>query len=97
MTGRTNSGTTALECSGEPVKNETRYVELMIALEEDRTLCNVPPGCQERQLLGLEIVEYNGELLDICSRKDALRGKSTETSIESTSTPTPSSIVPERS
>jgi hypothetical protein len=57
------------------VKNEIRYVEVIIALAEDKTLYNVLLACQEKQLLGVEIVEYNAELLDLRSRKDALSGK----------------------
>jgi hypothetical protein len=79
------------------VKNEIRYVEVMIALAEDTTLYNVLPACQEKHLLGVEIVEYNTELLDFRSRRGALRRESAETLIESTSATTPSNTVPERS
>jgi hypothetical protein len=79
------------------VRNEVRYIEVMISLAEDKTLYNVLPACQEKHLLGLEIVEYNTELLDLRSRKGAPRRESPETLIESTSTATPSNIVPERS
>ena len=64
------------------MKNEIRYVELMIALAEDKTLHNVLPACQEKHLLGLEIAENNAELLALRSRKDALSGKSTERATE---------------
>jgi hypothetical protein len=79
------------------VKDEIRYVEVMIALAEDRTLYNVLPASQEKHLLGVEIVEYDTELLDFRSRKGALRRESAETLIEPTSTATPSNVVPERS
>ena len=79
------------------MKNEIRYIEVMIALAEDRTLYNVLPACREKQLLGVEIVEYNTELLDLRSRKHVLGRKSAETSIESTSAATPSNTVPQRS
>lgn len=79
------------------MRNEVRYIEVMIALAEDKTLYNVLPACQEKRLLGLEIVGYNTELLDLRSRKGAPRRESAETLIESTSAATPSNIVPERS
>jgi hypothetical protein len=63
------------ECLGGSVKNEIRYVEVAIALAEDKTLHSVLPACQGKQLLGVEIVEYNAELFDLRSRKDALSGK----------------------
>ena len=78
------------------MKNEIRYVEVMLALAEDRTLYNVLPACQERRLLGLEILEYNTELLDLRSRKDGLRSTSAETTVESKPAATPSSTVPKR-
>ena len=64
------------------MKHEIRYVELMIALAEDKTLYNVLPACQEKHLLGLEIVENNAELLALRPRKDALHRKSAETVAE---------------
>jgi hypothetical protein len=72
------------------VKNEVRYIEVMIALAEDKTLYSVLPACQEKHLLGVEIVKYNTELLDLRPRKGALRRESAETLIESTSAATPS-------
>ena len=61
------------------MKNEIRRVELMITLAEDRTLYNALPVCQEKHLLGLDIVECNAELLDLGARKGELRSKSAET------------------
>jgi hypothetical protein len=69
MTRLTISANTVLGCSAGRVKNEIRCVELMIAPAQDRTLYNVLSACQEKHLLGLEIVENDTELLDLRSRK----------------------------
>jgi hypothetical protein len=82
---------------GVSVKNEIRYVEVMIGLAEDKTLYCVLAACQEKHLLGQEIVEYKTELLGLRTRKDALREKWAETSIESTSAVMPSNSLAEPS
>ena len=50
----------------------------MIALAEDRTLYKVLPTCQEKRLLGAEIVEYGTELLNLRAVRDGRREKSAE-------------------
>ena len=97
MTRRNISAGTALECFGVSVKNEIRYIEVMIALAEDKTLYSVLPACQEKHLLGQEMVEYKAELLGLCSRKDSFRKQWAETSIESASAAMPSNSLAEPS
>ena len=69
------------------MKNEIRYIEVMIALSEDGTLYKVLPARQEKQLLGAQIVEYGTELLNLRPRRDARRRKPAEEESETIAKP----------